>query len=786
MKPYLAIIYDSFVEAINSKVLWVLLVLWVLVLGALAPFQFIQDVSYRISSWEIVSQESLVRKLSTAASKSKGTPAQLAIVNSLSDSSKKKLVEQEQNEKRISQGALAAMLNEAIENPSLYSEEAWPRAERRSELKDLLAKPADQRSKSETQHLNRRLVEQAFSGQLQPVNENKVWIGYAGWKMSDDPLPVSLKQAREFVESMILQLILKVGLGVFAVGASIIVTSPMIPDMFQTGSLHLLLSKPISRSLLFLTKFLGGCVFVAINIAFFLTGLYLVAGSRLGIWNQGLLLCIPVCIFIFIIFYTVSALAGLIWKNAIVCVVFTVLFWLLCFFLGFAQGVMKPFAQIFPEIVEIQQVGDRYVGAQYSGTIVTWDEKTKAWKPAFDSRRGGGEIRALGPFWFPKEGELYFARAPRRPMGGIDGEIKPTVVRLPELASQPTEGADSDSTEDLFGDARTDSVPAFPDRTRRVISNHGELLVLSESGVYRFDRTAIVPKAENNNIISGFVERALQRAASVKNDTYKKISPDDWLLKSPMDFAANQKSILVYSQGTLYLLNEAERTEKGEAAWTVASELAYSTEKSQLALVAVNDTHWLAVGAGLKARFGSLANFQDSRELDELPTTTPRRIIVSPTTGDFLIATDEGDLWQITSDGSRVLKPNLTGQGDVKVANFTAQGELLVSHHVGDVDRWDLSANKATSLIRPTPNTLQRIYRYAVNPLYYVNPKPAALDDTISYCLTKKQSVGLNLDTSSLDDSKPKLDPWQPLWSNGVFIAIMLGVCCLYLRRQDL
>ncbi|MFO0922858.1 MAG: hypothetical protein U0905_10260 [Pirellulales bacterium] len=44
-----------------------------------------------------------------------------------------------------------------------------------------------------------------------------------------------------------------------------------------------------------------------INIAYLLLGLYLIAGMRLGIWNAGLLVCIPVFVFIFMIFYSVSA-----------------------------------------------------------------------------------------------------------------------------------------------------------------------------------------------------------------------------------------------------------------------------------------------------------------------------------------------------------------------------------------------------------------------------------------------------------------------------------------------
>jgi ABC-type transport system involved in multi-copper enzyme maturation permease subunit len=62
--------------------------------------------------------------------------------------------------------------------------------------------------------------------------------------------------------------------GLLAIGLfiAILVTAPTIPQMFETGSLHLLLSKPISRSLLFLAKFVGGCAFVVICATYLSAG----------------------------------------------------------------------------------------------------------------------------------------------------------------------------------------------------------------------------------------------------------------------------------------------------------------------------------------------------------------------------------------------------------------------------------------------------------------------------------------------------------------------------------
>ena len=115
---------------------------------------------------------------------------------------------------------------------------------------------------------------------------------------------------------------------------------------------------------MYLFKLLGGCVFVLFNITFVLIGLYLIAGIRFDIWNPGLLYCIPLLLFVFIIFYSVSALVGLIWGNAIVCVVSCIIFWLFCFALGAIHDGMQQHVELLPQISRVEKINDKYWGRQ--------------------------------------------------------------------------------------------------------------------------------------------------------------------------------------------------------------------------------------------------------------------------------------------------------------------------------------------------------------------------------------------------------------------------------------
>jgi hypothetical protein len=73
-----------------------------------------------------------------------------------------------------------------------------------------------------------------------------------------------------------------------------------------------------------------------------------------------------------------------------------------------------------------------------------------------------------------------------------------------------------------------------------------------------------------------------------------------------------------------------------------------------------------------------------------------------------------------------------------------------------------------------------------INPFYLVNPKPSAIQNTIEYLLRNPENKISAVDRADLDIPQVVSDPWQPIWSNGIFIAVMLSASCWLLYRQDL
>lgn len=153
----------------------------------------------------------------------------------------------------------------------------------------------------------------------------------------DIPVPATLGQIVYFVED---SLVNSWG-GWFAVLVSIIITAFFIPNMLHKGTIDLLLAKPIGRAPLLLYKYIGGLTFMLVNSAVAVGGIWLVLGLRSGIWAPGFLLSIFVLTFFFAILYAVSTLCGVVTRSAVIAILMSCLMWFVFSAIGKAHFFME-------------------------------------------------------------------------------------------------------------------------------------------------------------------------------------------------------------------------------------------------------------------------------------------------------------------------------------------------------------------------------------------------------------------------------------------------------------
>ena len=101
-----------------------------------------------------------------------------------------------------------------------------------------------------------------------------------------------------------------------------------------------------------MAKYLGACAFTVVLSTYLFVGLWLFFGTRIGIWDTAFIFCIPLYVLVFAIYFAVSALAGAVFRNTIVAVVLSILFWMLCFSVGTMYSLFDGIYQNF----EIRQI----------------------------------------------------------------------------------------------------------------------------------------------------------------------------------------------------------------------------------------------------------------------------------------------------------------------------------------------------------------------------------------------------------------------------------------------
>ena len=138
-----------------------------------------------------------------------------------------------------------------------------------------------------------------------------------------------------------LQLILAGGVADAAgILLALIWTAGFLPAFLEPGSASVLLAKPVPRWSLLTGKYLGVLAFVAFQAIIFVGGTWLALGISTGIWQPAYLLCIPMLLIHFAIFFSVSAFLAVCTRSTVACIFGSVLFWMLCWGMNYGRHVV--------------------------------------------------------------------------------------------------------------------------------------------------------------------------------------------------------------------------------------------------------------------------------------------------------------------------------------------------------------------------------------------------------------------------------------------------------------
>ncbi|HKB06912.1 MAG TPA: ABC transporter permease [Candidatus Polarisedimenticolia bacterium] len=108
-----------------------------------------------------------------------------------------------------------------------------------------------------------------------------------------------------------------------AILMSVFATASLVPRMLEKGTIDLLLSKPITRPSLFLSRYAGGLLTAALNLLYLTVGLAVILGWKTGVWNGGFVLSGLLMSVYFACLLAFTVLAGVLLRSTTVSIMLT-------------------------------------------------------------------------------------------------------------------------------------------------------------------------------------------------------------------------------------------------------------------------------------------------------------------------------------------------------------------------------------------------------------------------------------------------------------------------------
>ncbi len=836
MRPYVAIISDSFRAALASRVLWAaFLAIWVL-LATLAPIGLREDYTTTFRWFDVYNGTRMKALLAQGIVDPKVRDLPIGrIAGAMPEDLLRELRRVgEGDEVRIRLDLLTGALNELIESdamgapspasPSIdevppaapkrdwYSADAWSSTVRLRELRQLDGTPDTELSDSLRRRRSRLRIEAALPGVFESRSSRSVVLTYAGLEFPTD-FQIDQAQFDTLFNQFVIPLLVNWLLGLVLVFLGVLVTASIIPDMLQTGSLHLLLSKPITRSGLLISKFIGGCAFVTLCVSQLVLGLFLIAGCRLGVWNGRILWCIPISVVIFAVFFSISVLAGLKWRSPIISIAAAGALAAVCMVVGIVGGVVNARVVAPDRITGMTLAGEDLFAATSGSGLVHLHAEAKQWSPVIDSEAGSHD-RVLRPVALDNDHVMTARNRNGRfnPFGS--GSLDLVVLsRADGWKPQPS----------LRLPIATERLLDIDPQTIIAI-NTADLLVTNRAAVLRAAGEELIDSPDDAASLvaddaadNGQAKRSPRPAASVSSwlkslitmqggatESFTSILPADVVLNAPFRIAQvpGQRSLIVLTADRLQRIDANGAGVNATWATTASTDMPRVTDRAAPVLAA--SRRWVVVAQGeqafqiFDAQTLRPAGQWDSRQRQDAVPGTPLEFVAISDDG-FLLRTSSGHCDIVRVQAGK-MQPTIRLPIDeiesIYWRNPTSQtdaGQLMIAHDVDRITRFSVtipsnSTDEFETTVEESVAPALSVWRwvdfYVIGSLEWLTPQVLQLGDTSAAMVSGNHSLVIG----GGDSGTPEVVRYRiagPLLSCGIFVAAVMTIACVYFSSSD-
>lgn len=773
MRPYFAIIKDSFRAAWSSRVLYVLLGLITLLLLAVAPLHYRQSLDWKLISGDYIRESGSISARLFDKKDAVDEPLYGKIWESFPRGLRADIAEtfEQAGTKRNNPNKrnmemfneLIGELNNVIKEPDFFAQANLSQLGIDQEIQS--ARQNDDGIEGQ-RRVNRLIIAKLFSPLIEASDTSSMTAYYGPWRLGFlDSLGATKGQFTSgiaaYIPGILDKFVLSIGLAI-----AIVVTASIIPETFEPGSLNLLLSKPVSRAGLYIAKFVGGCVFIAICATYLFAGIWLWLGLALGVWENAILLSILLYIIVFGIYFSVSAFVGLVFRSTILAIMVTLLFWSACFLVGTSYGFLDTRLQN-TRIVKLAQSEKSIVALDRMSQLTYWQPRTKQWVSPYPQHEGQQDRRSVGAVsWL---GDLEEFPLPFGPL--VNPDDQRFVAGRTSMSNLLSFGQ-QELLASAPGGGAMQSRGNFPRGTVDFLQGANDLIAVTGEG--KFFRYGQKSKAVTN---------AKPPNTKPSNKLFAPLGPDQPTpVASRGVCAINQETgeiaiygnriVSVYRPGDQgYVLDRSIEVET-DAPDSMSAQVAFEGDTIMLALG--NGQIITLRGSSLKELFGYRPDIHHAIE----------NVTATPDGRWFFVLYRQGTARMLDTKNPQAMTiAPFTGQGNISAVCVSRTGDLLVADRGNRVTRYDGDSFESIKTVQPEDSTIEKIYYWAVEPLYSIWPKPGEFYKVVAWLAHGDDGAPINEVDLRL---KPKYrTPWAPLTSGLAFMAVMLGLSCLYFWRKD-
>jgi ABC-type transport system involved in multi-copper enzyme maturation permease subunit len=227
-----------------------------------------------------------------------------------------------------------------------------------------------------------------------------------GFAMDNSAMPPGM-QAEDLVRYV--QIALTWVLYPIGVMLAVFATASLVPHMLEKGTIDLLLSKPVSRPVLFGARYLGALLIAGANLLYFVGGIGVILALKTGVWNGGFFLSGLLMTVYFGSLLGFLVLCGALLRSTTIAIMAAALVYLV------SLAVAAPHANAdwpnlitshvgrFATVSVVEVLYHALPRTFEMGTLITslvLHRPIESWAPVFWTMLSGGTALALAILWF--------------------------------------------------------------------------------------------------------------------------------------------------------------------------------------------------------------------------------------------------------------------------------------------------------------------------------------------------------------------------------------------------